>query len=309
VSDLWDEASGEHEHFAREAALTAAGAELDEVMPFLLAARSAAEYDHREALAQDSFTAIAARTGVSPEELAATARRRYELMVHALMEGVDVLEQLEHETSGFGSGPEKPDEHSTGPDFSGDYAEVPLGPSQGPDPKVVAPRPPMTGPVQEATGSLRRQADGSAMMLGYTPPLPPDTGVGAGSVDMGLPSSLTGGMDPSLPAGVSNGTSTPLPVTASKDPVRREVLRATAAIKASNPQLADAECERVARQVVGRFYRQADLAGSVTSDEPVESGQGGGGGQGGGHSGMSGLEEYGLGRALISAAPEILAAL
>jgi hypothetical protein len=41
-----------------------------------------------------------------------------------------LLQQVQQQNgsgSGFGSGPEKPDEHSTGDDFSGSYAEVPLG--------------------------------------------------------------------------------------------------------------------------------------------------------------------------------------
>lgn len=67
-----------------------------------------------------------------------------------------LLQQVEQQNgsgSGFGSGPEKPDEHSTGDDFSGGYAEVPLGPPgviptsrPGPMPGAAATPPnPVTG--------------------------------------------------------------------------------------------------------------------------------------------------------------------
>jgi hypothetical protein len=95
-------------------------------------------------------------------------------------------------------------------------------------------------------------------------------------------------------------------VTSRLDPVHGRVRLATAAIASANPQLPPAECERVARLVVGR-YLMADLSSSVIDDD--RSDDGGEGQQGGGKGGMSGLEEYGLGRGLLSAAPELLAAL
>lgn len=293
MDDLWDDAGDGFARMQRESALALADAELEAVMPFLLAARSADEYGHRSALAQESVRSIAARCGLNGDELMATARRRYELYREALAEGADVMQQLERnlDGSGYGSGPEKPSGHSEGPDFSGGYSEVPAGAPGGPDPAVTRPRPPSAGPVQEATGSRHHAAPGIPQQP-YTPQLPPDTGTGRGSLDTGLPSAAAGGMTPSLPTGVngSGDTTTPLPsssvgqVTSSADPVRRRVMAVTAAIEATNPHLSRGECERVARQVVGRYFR-ADLAGSVMNDEPVG---GGGSGDSGGGSDSSG---------------------
>lgn len=301
MTDLWTEASEDHEGLAREAALARADAELETVMPFLLAARSSDEFAHRAGLAQDSVRTIAAQCDLDEDELWATARRRYKLYRQALQEGQDPLTEVcqDSQGGGYGSGPEKPDEHDTGPAPSA-YSEVPAGPPGGPNPQVTQVRPPMTGPVQEATGSLRRQAD---MMPSYAPPLPPDTGTGAGSLDTGLPSSSTAGMTPSLPAGGgSAGDNTPAEpaigqtTSSVSDPVRRRVMAVTAAIKETNPHLPQGECERVARKVVGRYLRQADLASSVVSDDP--GGTSPGSPEGGGHSGGNfiehGLEWQGL---------------
>lgn len=310
MSDLWFEASEDHEAMAREASLALADAELESVMPFLLASRSQGEFEHRAAYAYGSISSIAASCGIDAGDLMAIAARRYDLYRQALAEGTDPLSQLAPELngSGFGSGPEKPYEHDEGPDLSHGYSEVPCGGSGGPDPSVVRPRPPATGPVQEATGSLRRQADaapGSMMTPSYTMPAPPDSGTGRGSLDTGMPSA-PGGATPSLPAGVtSNGDDTvPLTpssigrVTSSADPVRRRVMAVTAAIRETNPHLPPGECERVARQVVGRYLREADLSGSVMSDQPVEGGGGNGQGSGSsgdsGHGGLGGVVQHGL---------------
>lgn len=298
MDDLWEEASESHQGIARQASLARADAELEDVMPFLLASLSPAEYEHRESAAWASLSVIAARCEVDVADLAETARRRYRLYREALAEGADVMEQLERnlDGSGYGSGPERPDGHSGGPDFSGGYSEVPQGAPGGPDPAVTRPRPPSAGPVQEATGS-RRHADMSAGQGGMTQQpgtmqLPPDTGTGRGSLDTATPSAAAGGMTPSLPAGGggSGGTVTPLPstsigqVTSSADPVLRRVLAITTAIEVTNPHLPQAECERVARQVVGRYF-QADLAGSVMNDEPAGGGGSGSSGDSGGGSG------------------------
>lgn len=288
MSDMWFEASDNHEAMAREAALARAGAELDGVMPFLLAARSPGEYEHREALALSSMASIAEGCGIDTADLMATARRRYDLYRQALAEGVDPLTELIQSTRTYGTGPEEGYEHEEGPDFSHGYSEVPQGPLQSADPRVVQVRPPSAGPVQEATGSLRRRADAtpqSAMTPGYAP-MPGDTGTGSGSVDMGLPSSSMQGTPPSLPAGVPGQTSAPLTppdigqVTSSRDPVRRKVMAVTAAVSVSNPQLPATECERIARLVVGR-YLTADLSSSVMNDDPGSGGGGSGGSSGG----------------------------
>lgn len=299
--ELWDDAAAEHEAMRHQAALALADAELEAVMPFLLASRSAQEYAHRSALARESILSIAARCGIDEADLMATARRRYELYRHALAEGTDPLQALDPllNGGGNGSGPEKPDEHTEGPDWSGGYSEVPQGAPGGPNPGVTRPRPPSAGPVQEATGSLRRTADDDTSPF---MPMPPDTGVGSGSVDMSTPDPNMDNLTPSLPAGVAGNDTTPITppsigqVTSSADPVRRKVLAVTAAISATNPHLPQRECERVARQVVGRYLREADLAGSVMDDQPVSSG-GSSGGSGSGDSsggGVGGAIQHGL---------------
>lgn len=292
MSDLWMEASAGHEDMAREAALARADAELEQVMPFLLASKSPAEFEHRSALAAETIILIADSTGVSEEDLHATAARRYELYRQALQEGQDPLTEVVQDSqgTGYGSGPEKPDEHDAGPAAPA-YSEVPAGPPGGPPPQVTQVRPPMVAPVQEAAGSLRRQAD---MMPSYTPPMPPDTGTGGGSLDTGMPGPDTGGMTPSLPAGGGAGDNTPAGVTAAvQDPVRRRVMAVTAAIRETNPHLSGDECARVARKVVGRYLRHADMTSSVMDDNPGGGGNGSGG-SGGGGEGLGGVVQHGL---------------
>jgi hypothetical protein len=92
--------------------------------------------------------------------------------------GAPMLQQLQQQQnsgSGFGSGPEKPDEHGTAFDTSNSYAEVPLGtpgqiptaaPGQGPTQPSSAPTP-MEGQPQDE-GADRRQA--VAAVQGYSFP-------------------------------------------------------------------------------------------------------------------------------------------
>lgn len=313
--DMWEAASEDAGRLRREAAMATADAEMSgSVMPFLLASLSDGEYGHREAVAMTSIASISQRHDVDVADLTATARRRWELYRQALAEGTDPVSQLEPllNGGGYGSGPEKPDEHDEGPDFSHGYSEVPPGPPGGPSPQVTRPRPPMTGPAQEATGSLRRRADASpqgGMTQPYMPP--PDTGTGNGSLDTAAPSS-PGGMTPSLPAGVSSNGDDTVPVTppgigqvtSGGDPVRRKVTAVTAAVASANPGLPRGECERVARLVVGRYLREADLTDSVMSDAPMPSGQQDGGGQGGSSGGGGGLMSHVLeGQGLRSMIP------
>lgn len=286
MDDLWEIASGEHEHFAREASLARAEAELDGIMPFLYQARSEQEFFHRLAMASPAIIAVEARNGLDGE-MTELAARRYALYREALAEGQDSTVALDAllQGGGFGSGPEKPDEHSEGPDFSGGYSEVPAGAPGGPDPQVTQVRPPQQQPVTQATGSLRRQADaapGSAMTPSYAPP---DLGTGNGSVDIGVGSPSLGGYSPSVPAGTAAPAGSQR-VTSSRDPVRSRVLRVTAMIAQANPGLPQAECERLGRRVVARYLRQADLTNSVMGNGPAE-GPSGGGDSGSGHGGAA----------------------
>lgn len=312
MTDLWDMAGEEHDALARQAALAQADAELEAVLPFLLASRTPGEYAHRSALAQDSIASIAARCGLDEAELMATARRRFDLYRQAIQEGQNILDETTEETRGEGSGPEKPDEHDTGPDFSHGYSEVPAGPPGGPDPRVTQVRPPVMAPVQQPAGARTAAADPESMMTpGYggsagPSSMPAGTGPGAGS---GPAPDTTPAPDEATTQGLQNFNDTDITATSSQDPVRRRVAQVAASIRQSNPRLPGGECQRVARVVVGR-YLQADLSGSVMGDGPVEDAapQGSdGGGQGGGH--MSGMAEYGLGRSLIRSAPEMLEAL
>jgi hypothetical protein len=79
---------------------------------------------------------------------------------------------------------------------------------------------------------------------------------------------------------------------ARRDPVRRQVEAVAASVAASNPQLPASECRRVARKVVGGYLHRADLAGSVLSDEPVDSP--GPGSERGTGSGSGGMVQHGL---------------
>jgi hypothetical protein len=284
--DLWEDAESAHEAMQRQAALDLADRHLEGVMPFVLAARTPAEAAHRLSLAGDSIAEIALRCGVDPGELFATAARRYELYREALAEGTDPLDTVVNATHPQGSGPEKPDEHDTGP-APGAYSEVPPGPEKGPVSQVTQVRPPQAGPVTEATAA-RHQADAGD----YLAQTPPDLGTGMGSVDLGV--------DPgtgSIPAGSAGAQQAPLPagvgqVTSSRDPVLRQVLAVAAVVQAQNPGLADEECRRLARKTVGQFLT-ADLDSSVMADDP---GSGGGGGHGGGGTGPLGhaLEGQGI---------------
>jgi hypothetical protein len=295
--DLWEAAAEDGGSLRREAALSAAGAELETVMPFLLAARSGQEFEHRAAMARGSLSAIAASCDVPEADLVATARRRFELLREAYAEGVDPVIALEPllNGGGYGQGPEKPDEHDEGPDFSHGYSEVPAGPPGGPDPQVTRPRPPSSGPVQEATGRMRRHADASSqvpMPAFYAPPSL-DTGTGSGSLDTGVASPETLGMDTSLPVGSP---------TASRDPVRRKVASVARVIARANPGIPASECERMGRIVVGRYLREADLDGSVENNEPVgDDGSGSSGGSGG--SGGGGVSHMLEGQGLRSMIP------
>lgn len=309
MTDLWTEASLDHEELARTAALARAEAEFAGVFPFLAAARTEGEYAHRRALAEERLTSIALRHGMDPGELLKLADRRWALLVEALTEGQGPLEWIP-DGGGYGSGPEKPDEHDEGPDFSHGYSEVPQGAPGGPDPSVVAPMSSHPGPVQEATGrhhkglgKHRKKADMSSAPDGgsYLAAEPPDTGTGAGSVDMGTsPASAT------LPAGVGDSPAPMTPpsigqVTSSADPVRRQVMAVTASIQATNPGVSDEEAGRLARRVVGQYLsRSADLSSSVVDNDP---GEGSDGGSGGG--GMNGMEKAMVGRTVVKALPEL----
>jgi hypothetical protein len=78
--------------------------------------------------------------------------------------GIQELERQDAGGSGFGSGPEKPDEHSTSMDTSNSYAEVPLGPpgqiptaAPGPAPSAPSAANPAMGMDNMDEGSQQRQ--------------------------------------------------------------------------------------------------------------------------------------------------------
>jgi len=305
MTDLWYEASMDHETLAREAALDHVTAELDGIMPFLLAARSDQEFSHRLALASTRLETIAYTHGVAPDDVTAVAVRQYLLMREALMEGEDPLDEVLQSVHEYGSGPEEPNSHDLGPDFSHGYSEVPQGPPGGPDPSVTAPRFPGPEPLAEASASLRRQAD-------YDATTPPDTGTGTGSQDIGVGSQdANGGQGgpPSLAAGgqAPGGVAAPPgigQVTSSKDPVRMQVLAVAQSVRSANPWLPEHEVMRVARTAVGRYFTKTadtDWSPTIMSDAPPRQSGGDGGGSSGGGAVEHALEGQGL-RSLLPGA-------
>jgi hypothetical protein len=344
MSDLWFEASADHDLEAREASLAQAEAEMMPVWPFLFEARSERELDHRLAFAQLRIEHIAAHCGLDYGELAETARRRYALLKQALPEGADPVDQVLQSGRTFGTGPEKPDEHRDAVDFAHNYSEIPPGPLGGPNPAVTRIEEPEIpglfggggegeeGPGIEPTASLCRcgsritrkgkcrvcrhraadcmcrTAQGPAQVMG--PALSGPAAAGVGTTKVNADGTRAGGtlpprvQAPAAPAVSGAGAGgqydlTPAQdVTAARrrpDPVRRQVEAIAASVQASNPYLSGSECRRVARRVVGTYLsRQADMAGSVLSDEPWRDAGPQPSGGGGGDGGDGGMLQHGL---------------
>lgn len=328
MSDLWHEASADHDLEAREASLDRADAEMMPVYSFLFQSRSGRELEHRLAFAGERIERIAASCGLPPGELEETARRRYALLREALEEGQDPVAPVLQAGQGFGSGPAQGYEHEEGPDFAGSYSEVPQGAPGGPVPQVVTPQAPeIPAPEVQATAGLCRCGSRLTRKAGKCKAcreLPGECMCRMADITSGSPPSgapLSG--SPSLPAGVGGQASTPdgmapgglqsgqaasagtsarggsgpglqpaQDVTAARrDPVRRQVEAVAVSVQASNPYLAPAECRRVARRVVGSYLRQADLTSGVMSDEPwaPSAGTNAGGDETGGGGGGHGM--------------------
>lgn len=297
MTDLWTEASLDHELMAREAGLARVTAELDGVMPFLLAARSDAEFGHRMALAESRLEAIALQHGIAPGEVTDLARRQYALYREALAEGQDPLDEVLQSTHSYGTGPEEADHHDVA--FGGGlgYSEVPAGNLPGgPNPAVTQPRFPGPEPLIDAQAKRKNKKNGrhktgsrrTAQGGDYLSETPPDTGTGPGSQDIGVEGPAG---PPSIPAGMPGqaGSNTPImnrQVTSSKDPVRRQVLAVAESIRATNPWLPEDQVLRVARTTVARYFPKAagtDWSPSIVSDAPPrQTGDGGGSGDSGG---------------------------
>ena len=408
MTDLWTEASLDHDQIAREAALAQVEAHMEPVWPFLFEARSPNELEHRLAFAGHRLEHIAVQCDVDSGSLHQLARHRFALLQEALLqrqalpEGQDPLAWVPSSPTS-GSGAEIPDMHEEGVDYHDSYSEVPVGAPGGPAPNVVTPvfgRPQQPG---EATGARRALPKGmcqcgcklnkkgkchgckdapgncscgpdascggmdhagrtssrrSAAAGDYLAETPPDTGTGSGAVDLGVgdesPSlkegsrrlAAAGGSSPSmntLPAGVSGGgggspdgmntggmlsstSQSPLATPnsglqsssnsagydltpaqevtgARRDPILAQVTAIAASVRAANPHLPASECRRLARQAVGGYLlRLGDAGAGAVSDTPWADSPGSGSG-GGGSGGMSGLEEYGLGKGLMSKLP------
>lgn len=218
MSDLWVEASADHELEAREASLDRADAEMMPVYAFLFQSRSARELEHRLAFAGTRLEHIAAACGLEPGELEDTARRRYALLREALEEGQDPVAPVLQAGQGYGSGPERGYEHEEGPDFAGGYSEVPAGAPGGPAPQVVTPQAPeIPAPLMQSTGALCRcgskltKKSGKCKTCREQPgacACMSTTAVTSGSPPSGPPLSNAGG-GPQLPAGTGGAASTP----------------------------------------------------------------------------------------------------
>lgn len=94
-------------------------------------------------------------------------------------EQAPLLQQVQQQNasgSGYGSGPEKPDEHSTGFDAADSYAEVPLGPpgqiptAPAATDSMASSHPNPVAGTQQDAGAERRQA--TAAVEGYSMPDP-----------------------------------------------------------------------------------------------------------------------------------------
>lgn len=310
--DLWSEASRSYDAEQREAALDQAGAHMAQVMPFFLQAGSKRELEHRLSFAASRLDHIEASTGVAADELREMARRHYALLKEALPEGQDPLTDMMRAEHSYGSGPEKPDEHEEGPDFSHNYSEVPQGAPGGPDPRVVTPvfEPPQQ--PSEATASLRRQADSTAGTPGSMSTMPAGIGGASSSPDGSGATPPMMDTQPAQNTQTSQGPDTtfneavPQQVTSAyRDPVAEQIRAVASSVAASNPHLPEAECRRLARKVVGGYLRTADNGMGAMSDAPWEPSpgasapSGGGDSSGGGGSSLMHGAEFQLGKGLM----------
>jgi hypothetical protein len=214
MSDLWHEASADHDLEAREASLDRADAEMLPVYAFLFQSRSARELEHRLAFAAERIERVAAACGLPAEELEETARRRYALLKEALPEGVDPVAPVLQAGQSFGSGPAEGYEHDEGPDYSHGYAEIPQGAPGGPAPQVVTPQAPeIPAPEMGATAGLCRCGSRLTKKSGRCKSCKDKPGA---CLCMRATADVTSGSPPSgapmsagLPAGVGGATSTP----------------------------------------------------------------------------------------------------
>lgn len=218
----------------------------------------------------------------------------------ALPEGVDpVLPMVSQSPQGAGQA-EKYVEHSTGPDFSGGYSEVPAGP-----PGVGPAQNPYT-PNQQAATAMRRHALGgpgepvtdSGPRVGQdgtltTAPVgqePIQTSQEAPSpleppaMTMELPYSTKPrvmpdgappqSVDPSamsqMPAPVMPGAAPgAVPGAAPADPVASKIDQIAASVRLSNPSMSVTASRKVARKVVARHYRPATAA-TASADDGID---------------------------------------
>lgn len=158
MTDLWTEASLDHDEMARTAAMARADAELQDVLPFLLLARSAQEYQHRRALAERRLEAIALRHGVDPAEVLERADAHFALYAEAMLQRMALPEgenPLAWVPNPGGGSPAEGYEHDEAADFSHGYSEIPQGAPGGPDPAVTVPKVEKPAPVQEAAGAKK----------------------------------------------------------------------------------------------------------------------------------------------------------
>lgn len=235
-------------------------------------------------------------------------------MKRALQEGQDPL-AWETGVAGQGGGPEKPDEHDEGPDFSHGYSEIPQGQPGGNDvppyqPNVPAetglaseesPRPKLsavdaTTQVTDPGPSTNRPTDQPEPDQGFpqfqdTPVVPLTTK--PAQTPGGGPSGMT--TDPTM-----------MPGAGAPDPIAEQVNRAAALVQQYNPHLDADTCRHVARKAVGRYLVTAEAGDSAFNNMPEQPEEDeDGNGEGGGH----GVADYMVGRGLMKVVPEIAAAL
>ena len=82
-TSLWDEASRDLDEESRERVAVLASQASAGIWQFLAAAKSEPEFDTRLALAESQISTVAAETGAEVEDIEATMRRRYALLLEA----------------------------------------------------------------------------------------------------------------------------------------------------------------------------------------------------------------------------------
>jgi len=117
-TSLWDEASRDLDEESRERVAVLASQASAGIWQFLAAAKSEPEFETRLALAESQISTVAAETGAEVDDITATMRRRYALLVEASQD-----EDEDGDDDGDDSDSDGDDSDDDGDDSSGDSAD------------------------------------------------------------------------------------------------------------------------------------------------------------------------------------------